>query len=48
MTDNEVNAALRKQILKQLAEQNIIVPVIAGYQSKKAGRSGLDRTFLPC
>lgn len=38
MTDNEVNAALRKQIVKQLTEQNIQVPVIAGYQSKKAGR----------
>lgn len=38
MTDNEVYRAIRKQLITQLTEYGVEIPVIAGYQSKKAGR----------
>lgn len=38
MTDNDVDIAIRKQLLRQLTEVGIDIPVKAGFQSTKQGR----------
>lgn len=38
MTDNDVDIAIRKQLLQQLTEVGIDIPVKAGFQSTKQGR----------
>ncbi|AWS52251.1 phage gateway protein [Providencia rettgeri] len=38
MTDNDVDIAIRKQLLRQLVEVGIDIPVKAGFQSTKQGR----------
>ncbi|WP_338885316.1 hypothetical protein [Xenorhabdus sp. TH1] len=47
MTDNQVYAAIRAQLLKQLAEAGISVPVVAGFQSTKQGREDSFVMFFP-
>ncbi|MCG3462678.1 hypothetical protein L7G72_12595 [Xenorhabdus bovienii] len=47
MTDNEVYVVIRDQLLKQLAEANITIPVVAGFQSTKQGREDSFVMFFP-
>ncbi|MEX9216283.1 hypothetical protein AB7Z50_18530 [Providencia rettgeri] len=47
MTDNDVDIAIRKQLLIQLAEQGITIPVKAGFQSSKQGREENMVMFFP-
>ncbi|MDC9591178.1 hypothetical protein PSI23_18255 [Xenorhabdus sp. XENO-10] len=47
MTDNEVYSAIRHQLLKQLSEAGIAVPVVAGFQSTKQGREDRFVMFFP-
>ncbi|CDG21066.1 conserved protein of unknown function [Xenorhabdus poinarii G6] len=47
MTDNEVYVAIRRQLLKQLAEAGIAIPVVAGFQSTKQGRADNFVMFFP-
>ncbi|PHM50573.1 phage gateway protein [Xenorhabdus sp. KK7.4] len=47
MTDNDVYIALRAQLLKQLNEAGIAVPVVAGFQSTKQGRENRFVMFFP-
>ncbi|WP_237386224.1 phage gateway protein [Xenorhabdus sp. Sc-CR9] len=47
MTDNEVYIAIRAQLLKQLNEAGIAVPVVAGFQSTKQGREDSFVMFFP-
>ena len=47
MTDNEVDIALRKQLLFQLKEAGIDIHVKAGFQSTKQGREENMVMFFP-
>ncbi|MDC9623839.1 hypothetical protein PSI22_19925 [Xenorhabdus sp. XENO-7] len=47
MTDNEVYVVIRQQLLKQLSEANITIPVVAGFQSTKQGREASFVMFFP-
>ena len=47
MTDNEVDIAIRKQLLFQLKEAGIDIPVKAGFQSTKQGREDNMVMFFP-
>ncbi|KMJ46897.1 phage related-protein [Xenorhabdus khoisanae] len=47
MTDKQIYAAIRAQLLKQLGEVGIAVPVIAGFQSTKQGREERFVMFFP-
>ncbi|WP_272521693.1 MULTISPECIES: phage gateway protein [Providencia] len=47
MTDNNVDIALRKQLIFQLKEAGIDIPVKAGFQSTKQGREENMLMFFP-
>lgn len=47
MTDNDVYITIRRQLLKQLTEAGMAIPVIAGFQSTKQGREGRFLMFFP-
>ena len=47
MTDNDVEIAVRKQLLAQLAQAGIDIPVKAGFQSAKQGREDNFVMFFP-
>ncbi|WP_440590500.1 phage gateway protein, partial [Morganella morganii] len=47
MTDNDVEIAVRKQLLAQLAQAGIDIPVRAGFQSAKQGREDNFVMFFP-
>ncbi|MEM8099263.1 hypothetical protein Q4R58_12780 [Morganella morganii] len=47
MTDNYVEIAVRKQLLAQLAQAGIDIPVRAGFQSAKQGREDNFVMFFP-
>jgi hypothetical protein len=47
MTDKQVYIAIRAQLLKQLTEVGIVIPVIAGFQSTKQGREDCFVMYFP-
>ncbi|WP_430442436.1 phage gateway protein [Providencia huaxiensis] len=47
MTDNDIDIAIRKQLLFQLKEVGIDIPVKAGFQSTKQGREDNMVMFFP-
>lgn len=47
MTDYDVDVAIRKQLLLQLKEVGIEIPVKAGFQSTKQGREDNMVMFFP-
>lgn len=47
MIDNEVDIAIRKQLLLQLEQMEINIPVKAGFQSTKQGRDDNMVMFFP-
>lgn len=47
MTDNEVYIAIRHQMLAQMNDVGVSIPVVAGFQSTKQGREDSFVMFFP-
>ncbi|KYP90945.1 phage related-protein, partial [bacteria symbiont BFo2 of Frankliniella occidentalis] len=47
MTDNEVYIAIRHQMLAQMNNIGLTIPVVAGFQSTKQGREDRFVMFFP-